>query len=201
MFCSLGGKLPMTWYPQDYVQKVAMTNMALRADRSNGYPGRTYRFYKGPTVFSFGRGLSYTSFNHKLVQAPQEVSVTLTKFNVPINSTILRNGIKAKHTNCNKLTLGFHIDVENTGTMHGTHSLLVFSTPPPGRWSTNKQLVGFQKVHVPAGSKQRVWFGIQVCKHLSVVDNFGTRRIPMGNHKLQIGDYKHSISVQLSTRN
>ncbi|KAK7838537.1 beta-d-xylosidase 1 [Quercus suber] len=195
------GKLPMTWYPQDFVQKVAMTNMALRADQSNGYPGRTYRFYKGPTVFSFGQGLSYTSFNHKLLQAPKEVSVTLTKFNVPINSTILRNGIKAKHTNCNKLTLGFHIDVENTGTMHGTHSLLVFSTPPSGRWSTNKQLVGFQKVHVPAGSKQRVWFGIQVCKHLSVVDNFGTRRIPMGNHKLQIGDYKHSISVQLSTTN
>ena len=196
-----GGKLPMTWYPQGYVQKVAMTNMALRADQSNGYPGRTYRFYKGPTVFSFGQGLSYTSFNHKLVQAPKEVSVTLTKFNVPINSTILSNGIKAKHTNCNKLTLGFHIDVENTGTMHGTHSLLVFSTPPSGTWSTNKRLVGFQKVHVPAGSKQRVWFGIQVCKHLSVVDNFGTRRIPMGNHKLQIGDQKHSISVQLSTTN
>ncbi|KAL2477491.1 Beta-D-xylosidase 4 [Forsythia ovata] len=58
------GRLPMTWYPQSYVDKVSMINMNMRPDPATGYPGRTYRFYTGPTVFSFGDGLSYSQFNH-----------------------------------------------------------------------------------------------------------------------------------------
>ena len=39
-----GGRLPMTSYPQSYVDKVPMSNMNMRPDLSNGYPGRSYRF-------------------------------------------------------------------------------------------------------------------------------------------------------------
>lgn len=193
-----GGKLPMTWYPQEYLAKVPMTNMGMRADPSRGYPGRTYRFYKGPVVFPFGHGLSYTKFSHKLAQSSKEVSLLLTSLRAMTNSTILSEGVKARYTNCNQKTLDIHIDVKNTGTVDGTHTLLVFSTPPPsGKSSANKQLVGFQKLHLAAGAEQRVRIGIHVCKHLSVVDEFGIRRIPMGEHNLQIGDdIQHSISVQ-----
>ena len=197
----------MTWYPQNYVEKVPMTNMNMRANPSIGYPGRTYRFYEGPVVFSFGQGLSYTKFTQSLAQAPKDVLIplssirgftnsTLSSIRDFTNSTMLTNGVRVKHKKCTTLSLGVDIDVQNTGTMDGTHTLLVFSTPPSGAWSKNKQLVGFEKVHVAAGSKQRVRIGIHACKHLSVVDNFGIRRIPMGKHKLQIGDLKHSISVQ-----
>ncbi|KAK9933918.1 hypothetical protein M0R45_021088 [Rubus argutus] len=96
-----GGKLPMTWYPQDYVSKLPMTNMAMRAGR--GYPGRTYRFYKGPVVFPFGHGLSYTTFAHTLVQAPTSVSVPLTSLSATTNSTILSGAVRVSTTDCHSL--------------------------------------------------------------------------------------------------
>ncbi|KAJ7955192.1 Beta-D-xylosidase [Quillaja saponaria] len=189
-----GGKLPNTWYPQDYVAKVPMTNMGMRPSR--GYPGRTYRFYKGPVVYPFGHGLSYTTFTHKLAKAPNKVSVQLANLNAFTNSTLLTKGLRVSHTKCDALTIGLHVDVKNEGNVDGTHTLLIFSTPPAGKWTATKQLVGFEKVHVLAGSNQRVKVGIHVCKHLSVVDHFGIRRIPMGEHELHVGDLKHSISLE-----
>lgn len=106
----------------------------------------------------------------------------------------------ARYTNCGTQSLALHIDVKNTGTVDGAHTLLVFSTPPSGKSSrkssTIKQLVDFKKLHLAAGAEQRVEIGIHVCRHLSVVDEFGIRRIPTGEHKLQIGDIQHTISVQ-----
>ncbi|KAH9683731.1 Beta-D-xylosidase 1 [Citrus sinensis] len=191
-----GGKLPMTWYPQDYVARLPMTDMRMRAGR--GYPGRTYRFYKGPVVFPFGHGMSYTTFAHTLSKAPNQFSVPIaTSLYAFKNTTISSNAIRVAHTNCNDaMSLGLHVDVKNTGEMAGTHTLLVFAKPPAGNWSPNKQLIGFKKVHVTAGALQSVRIDIHVCKHLSVVDKFGIRRIPMGEHSLHIGDLKHSISLQ-----
>ncbi|XVE82237.1 hypothetical protein DITRI_Ditri15bG0131800 [Diplodiscus trichospermus] len=190
-----GGKLPMTWYPQGYVAKVPMTNMGMRP--SGGYPGRTYRFYKGPVVFPFGHGLSYTKFKQSLALAPTELQVLLdTNLYTTKNTTFSRNDIRVKHANCDSLSLPVDIDVENTGNMDGTHTLLVFSTPPARKMSPNKQLIGFHRVHVVAGGKQRVKLNVHACKHLSVVDEFGIRRIPMGAHTLHIGDLMHSVSLQ-----
>ncbi|KAJ0093203.1 hypothetical protein Patl1_24930 [Pistacia atlantica] len=126
-----GGKLPMTWYPQNYLAKVPMTDMGMRANPSRGYPGRTYRFYKGNVVYPFGHGMSYTKFAHNLANAPEEVSIPLAPSLYAIkNSSVSSNSIRVKHINCNKLSLGFHVDVKNNGSMDGTHTLLVFSTPP-----------------------------------------------------------------------
>nr|AGR44452.1 alpha-L-arabinofuranosidase/beta-D-xylosidase 2 [Pyrus x bretschneideri] len=191
------GKLPMTWYPQNYVANLPMTDMAMRADPARGYPGRTYRFYKGPVVFPFGLGLSYTRFSHSLAQGPTLVSVPLTSLVAAKNTTMLSNhGVRVSHTNCDSLSLDFHIDIKNTGTMDGTHTLLVFATQPAGKWAPNKQLVGFHKVHIVAGSERRVRVGVHVCKHLSIVDKLGIRRIPLGQHKLEIGDLKHYVSIE-----
>lgn len=185
----------MTWYPQHYVDKLPMTNMDLRPNPATGYPGRTYRFYKGPVVFPFGHGLSYSRFTHTLALAPKQVSVSFTTLKAFTNST--NKAFKVSHANCDdSLEMGFHVDVKNEGSMDGTHTLLVFSKPPPGKWSAVKQLITFHKTYVPAGSKQRVKVGVHVCKHLSIVDEFGIHRIPIGQHQLQIGDLTHSIDVQ-----
>lgn len=188
----------MTWYPEEYVARLPMTDMDMRPNPARGYPGRTYKFYNGPVVFPFGHGLSYTRFRHTLsLSPPKQVSVPLASLQALTNSTtISSNAIRVSHANCDALELGFHVDVSNEGSMDGTHTLLVFSKPPSAKWAPNKQLVGFQKAHVPAGSKQRVNVRVHVCDHLSVVDEFGIRRIPMGQHELHIGDLKHSISVQ-----
>jgi hypothetical protein len=102
------------------------------------------------------------------------------------------------HARCGKLSITLHVDVQNVGSIDGTHTLLVFSAPPNGgaHWVPQKQLVTFEKVHVPAKTKQRVKVNIHVCKLLSVVDRSGIRRIPMGVHSLHIGDVKHSVSLQ-----
>ncbi|XP_031130866.1 beta-D-xylosidase 1 [Ipomoea triloba] len=194
-----GGRLPMTWYPENYVQKVAMTNMEMRA--GGGYPGRTYRFYKGPVVFPFGAGMSYTNFKQSLAQAPTTLSVPLLATSANM-TTKLNDEVKVAHTNCDSLNLELHVDVKNTGEMDGTHTVMLFSAPPRLAKNTahpERQLVAFEKVHVMAGAKKRVRLNVNACKHLSVVDEFGVRRIPMGEHSIHIGnDLKHSVSLQTS---
>ena len=45
-------------YPGSYIDLVAFRHMSMRED-----PGRTYRFFNETPVFSFGDGLSYTTFD------------------------------------------------------------------------------------------------------------------------------------------
>ncbi|KAK6937298.1 Glycoside hydrolase, family 3, N-terminal [Dillenia turbinata] len=193
-----GGKLPITWYPEDYISKLPMTIMALRMDPKRGYPGRTYRFYYGPVVYPFGHGLSYTNFLQTLAKAPTSITIPLHGHHKHPNATISKTAVRVTHAKCNKLTVTVHIDVKNIGSRDGSHTLLVFSTPP-GHWGQHKQLVAFDRVHVLAGAQQRVRINIHVCKYLSVVDRFGIRRIPMGQHSLHIGDTHHSFSLQATT--
>ena len=52
-----GGKMPVTMYPSNYINAVDFLSM----DMTN----RSYRYYTGQPLFSFGYGLSYTSFAMK----------------------------------------------------------------------------------------------------------------------------------------
>lgn len=188
----------MTWYPQDYLLKVPMTDMAMHADPSRGYPGRTYKFYKGPTVFPFGFGLSYTKFRQTLAHGPTKILVPYASSKSFMNiTTLMSNGIRVSHTNCDALNLGLHVEVENIGEMDGTHTMLLFaSSPSTGGLGEEKRLVAFEKVHVVAGAKESVKINLDACSHLSVVDRFGIRRIPMGEHSLHFGeDLKHTILI------
>ncbi|PWA76724.1 beta-xylosidase 2 [Artemisia annua] len=191
-----GGKLPMTWYKQDYLSKVPMTTMDMRSNKASGYPGRTYRFYKGPVVYPFGHGISYSTFIHTVADGPALFTVPVDGRHKYLNSTT--NAIRVTHAKCGGLSIGLQVDVKNVGSKDGSHTLLVYSTPPVGHWGPHKQLVAFAKVHVPAGTQQRVPINIHVCKFLSVVDKSGIRRIPMGEHNLHIGDVKHMVSIQSS---
>ncbi|XP_030543182.1 probable beta-D-xylosidase 2 [Rhodamnia argentea] len=193
-----GGKLPMTWYPQDYLASVPMTVMDMRPTGSNLYPGRTYRFYQGPVVYPFGHGMSYTQFVHTIAAAPAAVAVPLDGRR-PANATNSGRAVRVTHVRCARLSLGVQLDITNAGARDGAHTVLVYSTPPGGgggSWVPQKQLVGFQKVQVAAGARERVQINIHVCKYLSVVDRLGVRRIPLGEHRLHIGDVKHSVSLQ-----
>ena len=57
------GALTQTWYPEAYVRAVNMTSMRMRANSATGFPGRGYRYYRGPVLFPFGHGLSYSQFS------------------------------------------------------------------------------------------------------------------------------------------
>ncbi|KAF3436530.1 hypothetical protein FNV43_RR23622 [Rhamnella rubrinervis] len=198
-FSNPGGKLPITWYPQEYISNLPMTAMDMRSSPSKSYPGRTYRFYKGPVVYPFGHGLTYTKFVHSIASAPTLVQVPLHGHRKSQNASVSGKAIRVTHAKCSRLSLGVHVDVKNVGSREGSHTLLVFSNPPAGHWAPHKQLVAFEKVHVAAGATQRLRINIHVCKYLSVVDKSGIRRIPLGQHSLHIGDVRHSVSLQAAT--
>ncbi|KAL9141300.1 hypothetical protein ABFS82_14G093800 [Erythranthe guttata] len=188
------GRLPMTWYPQSYVEKVNMTDMNMRADPTRGYPGRSYRFYKGPTVFSFGYGLSYSQFDHKLVKAPTSVSMDLEEDHVCRSSTC--RSIDAAGRSCkNSAAIEVHLSVKNVGRMGGAHTVLLFSSPPEVHGAPRKQLLGFEKVHLVPQGEGVVRFNVDVCKHLSLVDEKGNRKVALGEHVLHVGNLKHSLNV------
>ena len=56
-----------------------MTDMRMRPDSSQGYPGRTYRFYTGNTIYDFGYGLSYSNFKHSFLSVPVSLTAKASK--------------------------------------------------------------------------------------------------------------------------
>ncbi|XP_031121321.1 beta-xylosidase/alpha-L-arabinofuranosidase 2-like [Ipomoea triloba] len=190
------GRLPNTWYPQSFADSVSMIDMRMRPDPKTGYPGRTYRFYTGPTLFKFGYGLSYTKFRHSIVQAQDSVSLALDQGHA-CRSTKCESVDAAEQTCTNSAPLDIHLNVKNVGTVSGGHSVLLFSSPPAVHNAPRKQLVGFQKVHLSPNQDEVVVFNLDVCKHLSVVDEAGNRKVALGLHVLHIGHLKHSLTVEI----
>ncbi|KAF7803691.1 beta-xylosidase/alpha-L-arabinofuranosidase 1 [Senna tora] len=198
-FHNPSGRLPMTWYPQSYVDKVPMTNMNMRPDPATGYPGRTYRFYKGETVFSFGDGISYSTFEHTLVKAPQLVSISLAEDHPCYSNSSECKSLDVvddKHY-CSNMAFDVHLRVKNKGMMSSSHTVFLFSSPPSLHNAPQKQLVGFEKVKLAGKSEALIRFKVDVCKDLSVVDELGKRKVALGQHLLHVGDLKHLLGVRI----
>ncbi|KAH0875236.1 hypothetical protein HID58_072598 [Brassica napus] len=188
------GRLPMTWYPQSYVENLPMSNMNMRPDNSAGYPGRSYRFYTGETVYSFGDGISYTQFHHRLIRAPGFVSLRLDASHPCRSSKCL--SVDATGTYCGK-TVEVQLKVRNAGIREGSHTVFLFMTPPAVHRSPVKHLVTFEKVLLGRTEKAVVRFELDVCKDLSVVDETGKRKIALGEHVLHVGSLKYSLYITI----
>ncbi|XAR49426.1 Non-reducing end alpha-L-arabinofuranosidase [Bertholletia excelsa] len=176
----IGGKLPMSWYPQSYAEKVPMTNMNMRPDPSSGYPGRTYRFYKGPTVHQFGHGLSYTEFKYYVIQTPRKVLIPLEEGHVWFLSNCKSIDIVEK--SCQNLSLEIHLKVRNAGE----------------RKEGETHLLAFKKVLLAPQAGEVARFKVDACKDQSVVDELRRRKIALGKYVIHVGKLK--ISFEVSTR-
>ncbi|CAL9110828.1 unnamed protein product [Musa textilis] len=194
-----GGKLPVTWYPQDFT-KVPMTDMRMRADPATGYPGRTYRFYTGKPVYQFGYGLSYSKYSYEF-EAGAATSIYLNNSLSPQArrndpNTLSYDIASLGFNTCGELKISATVGVKNHGPMAGRHPALLFS-----RWPSTehgrpvKQLVGFQSVHLEAGESTKVEFSLSACEHLSRVMDDGRRVLDKGSHFLIVGDKEHEISI------
>ena len=88
-------------------------------------PGRTYKFYTGDTVYPFGYGLSYTTFNFTWLginQAPNVIAC-IKKFRSEWEK------LPPKFQVLNKLsTVQYQVTVTNTGSKSGGIAVLAYMT-------------------------------------------------------------------------
>nr|XP_010914750.1 beta-xylosidase/alpha-L-arabinofuranosidase 2-like [Elaeis guineensis] len=196
------GKLPLTWYKNDYIDALPMTSMQLRPVEDLGYPGRTYKFFNGPVLYPFGYGLSYTAFNYSAINTTTssltlEVNTTqfckpltyMTKFTAPPCPSLNTADYKCSEE------INFEVEVKNTGNLDGYHTALVYSKPPPEVANAPmKQLVAFQRVFVPAKQSAKLNFTINACKALALVDKTAYTVLPAGKHTIVVGDGPESVS-------
>ncbi|XP_059649802.1 probable beta-D-xylosidase 6 [Cornus florida] len=198
-----GGRLPVTWYPESFTS-VPMNDMNMRADPSRGYPGRTYRFYTGNRVYGFGQGLSYSTLTHKFLAAPKKLSL-VRSIKAETSKRILQGGEDGllhiyidDVENCDSLGFYVQISVTNEGDTDGSHVLLLFSRGPKSvKGAPEKQLIGFDRVHMSSYTSTETSILIDPCKHLSFADEHGKRLLPLGDHTLMLEDMEHIISIEL----
>lgn len=197
-----GGRLPMTWYPESFTS-IPMSDMSMRADPSRGYPGRTYRFYTGERVYGFGHGLSYTNFNYKILSAPERLSLS-GQVKGKSRRYMLQgggNGHDYIHVDdvayCDSLRFYAQISIINNGDLDGSHVVLLFSQVPKSFiGAPEKQIIGFDRVHALAHRPVEASILVDPCEHLSIVNEQGSKLLPLGDHTLMVEDLKHTLSIE-----
>lgn len=185
-----------------------MTSMQLRPDDTLGFPGRTYKFFNGSTVYPFGYGLSYTQFNYKMGYSKNSLNIKLNKLQhcrdmkysdgayKPPCPAALIDDLKCDYE------FEFEIEVDNNGGRDGSEVVMVYAMPPKDISRTLiKQLIAFKRVSVPAGRKQPVKFVLNACKSLSIVDYNAYQLLPSGEHTIVIGDSVLTFPVEVSFEN
>lgn len=202
----IGGKLPLTWHEASYTDALPMTSMPLRAVETLGYPGRTYKFFNGATVYPFGYGLSYTVFNYHLTAPQRQLNVILNKFQHcrDVNYTAGSHfspcpAVLIDDLDCNEAhKVEFEVEVENAGERDGSEVVMVYWVPPPEvAAAPQKQVIAFEKVFVAAGKKENVKFVVDGCKSLGFVDYKGYNLLTSGAHTVMVGDGKLSFIVNV----
>nr|GMD08228.1 beta-xylosidase/alpha-L-arabinofuranosidase 1-like [Ipomoea batatas] len=205
-----GGKLPLTWHNNSYVDALPMTSMPLRPLHQLGYPGRTYKFFNGDTVYPFGHGLSYTNFTYKITSPPTQLDVKLNKFQHCRNLNYTAAGasrndacpaLLIEDLNCtDSHRVKFGVEVTNVGKVSGSEVVMVYWVPPAKiAGAPLKQLIGFKKVMVGAGKTEKVEFLVDPCKSLGLVDYKAYNLLASGEHKIMLGDDdKPSFTLKLN---
>lgn len=198
-----GGRLPLTWYKNDYIGKIPMTSMALRPVADKGYPGRTYKFYGGPELlYPFGHGLSYTTFSYASPTTGASVTVRVgaswescKKLTYkPGTSSSACPAVNVAGQACHD-EVSFKLTVANGGGRDGTHVVPVYTVPPAEvDDAPRKQLVAFQRVFVPAGGAVQVPFTLNVCKAFAIVEETAYTVVPSGVSTVLVGDDALSFS-------
>ena len=135
----LGGKLAQTYYTNDYVKSISMTDMELDSG-----VGRGYRFFTGKPLLPFGHGLSLTTF-------------TITRASGPPTASLLAE-------NAPSTLLLYSIVVENTGGVAGDEVVQAYfcplATPSQPDSKLIKQLFGYERVHLAPGERVAVNFTV-----------------------------------------
>ena len=159
---SPAGRLPVTFYKSaadlppfgDYAMK-----------------GRTYRYFKGPVLYPFGHGLSFTKFAYE-------------------TPAVSKAAIKAGDD------VRVSVRVRNTGARDGDEVVQLYVQKPGEQGAP--ALAGFTRVHLAAGESQLVTFDLDP-RRLSLVDEQGARKVVPGRYVAHLGGGQpgHAATVKV----
>lgn len=133
--------------------------------------GRTYRYFAGKPLYSFGYGLSYTTFAYR---------------NLKLASLSLAAGDSPR----------VEADVENTGAAAGDEVVEVYLTQPKGFETPRRVLAGFTRVHLAPHATTHVNLTVDP-RSLGQVDAKGNRVIVPGEYVLTISSAQPEDSTQV----
>ena len=160
----LGGKMPYTVYPADYINEIKMSEMSMNKE---GTPGRSYKYYTGPTEFDFGFGLAYTTFEFHADK--------------PAAAPTCEDHNRGD---------GVSVTVKNTGAVTGDNVLFLYvlggHTGSDGL-PLQKKLHNFERVHLAAGEERTVHFELTSDHFLDVEAN-GDHTCTPGARTIRISD-------------
>jgi beta-glucosidase len=149
---SPAGRLPLTFYKSvDQLPPFDDYSMSRR----------TYRYFDGEPLYSFGYGLSYTTFKYSAVRTSAP--------SVPATGA-----------------MKIAVDVTNTGAMAGDEVVQLYLTHAGARGAPVRELKGFQRIHLAKGEARVVELTLRD-RDLSIVDASGKRRIVPGRVDIWIG--------------
>lgn len=133
---------------------------------------RSYRYFKGPVLYPFGHGLSYTRFAYAK----------------PVLSA---SKLKAGET------LKVKLAVRNTGERDGDEVVQVYLTKPGGR--ANPVLAGFRRVALKAGASAALSIDISP-RAQSQVDAQGGRAVKAGAYTVHVGGGQPAYARTVAAR-
>jgi beta-glucosidase len=160
------GRLPVTFYKStDQLPPFEDYSMA----------HRTYRYFDGQPLYSFGYGLSYSQFAYS---------------NLQLSTKTLNAGD----------ALTAEADVRNTSARDGDEVAEVYLTFPSIPGAPLRALRGFARVHIVAGATQHVRFTL-VPRDLSMVNQSGTHLVAAGDYRITVGGGQPGTSApQVETK-
>ena len=147
-----GGRLPVTFY-------ASLDQLPPFADYS--MHNRTYRYFQGKPLYSFGYGLSYSTFEYS---------------NLRLSSAQLKAGDD----------LAVDVDVRNTSGIAGDEVAELYLEFPPTPGAPARALRGFERLHVAAGETRRVTYTLKA-RDLSIVNDKGEHVVAPGEYNIFVG--------------
>ena len=145
------GRLPLTFY-------ASLQQLPPFEDYAMGR--RTYRYFTGQPLYSFGYGLSYTNFSYSHLRVPATVHAGDT---VTVEGTL-----------------------RNSGNLPGDEVAELYLTQPGGYETPIRKLVSFQRVHLARGGSTHLSLTIDP-RSLSQVDEKGHHMILPGDYTISLG--------------
>jgi beta-glucosidase len=133
---------------------------------------RTYRYFTGQPLYSFGYGLSYTTFFYSHLHVPSTV----------------RSGDSGT----------VEAELRNSGNVAGDEVAELYLTQPRGYQTPVRKLVGFQRVHLAPGESKRLSLSIDP-RSLSQVDHKGNHVILPGEYTICLGSTQPGAGVTTLT--